>query len=168
MYKILLCFVSMCSYHKILMNSCHTSIHILQGCFTGIGAVIWLPQWQWSNPEEYGKYPQILPNHNTTKCEPCVYFMGYTVLALCWKVVKQVLTISRNMNLFTYRLIYCMVQVRVIDMTLRSPMTSRTQDIRWPACIRYPWCIYMLLNVSHDCLYATKFREVEVSAQCEW
>ena len=28
-------------------------IHILQGCFTGTGAIIWLPQCQWSNPEGY-------------------------------------------------------------------------------------------------------------------
>ena len=27
--------------------------HILQDCFTGTGAIIWLPQCQWSNPEEY-------------------------------------------------------------------------------------------------------------------
>ena len=29
--------------------------HILQGCFTGTGAIIWLPQCQWSNPEECGQ-----------------------------------------------------------------------------------------------------------------
>ena len=27
--------------------------HIFQGCFTGIGTIIWLPQCQWSNPEVY-------------------------------------------------------------------------------------------------------------------
>ena len=27
--------------------------HILQGYFTGTGAIIWLPQCQWSNPGEY-------------------------------------------------------------------------------------------------------------------
>ena len=29
------------------------SIHILQGCSIGTGAIIWLPQCQWSNPAEY-------------------------------------------------------------------------------------------------------------------
>ena len=28
--------------------------HILQDYFTGTGAIIWLPQCYWSNPEEYG------------------------------------------------------------------------------------------------------------------
>ena len=27
--------------------------HMLQGYFTGTGAIIWLPQCQWSNPERY-------------------------------------------------------------------------------------------------------------------
>ena len=27
--------------------------HILQGNFTGTGAIIWLPQFQWSNPDKY-------------------------------------------------------------------------------------------------------------------
>ena len=27
---------------------------IFQGWFTGTGAIMWLPQWQWSNPEGYG------------------------------------------------------------------------------------------------------------------
>ena len=28
--------------------------HVLQGYFTGIGAIIWLPQCLWSDPDEYG------------------------------------------------------------------------------------------------------------------
>ena len=28
--------------------------HIFQGYFTGTGAIMWLPQCQWSNPEGYG------------------------------------------------------------------------------------------------------------------
>ena len=28
--------------------------HILQGYITGTGAIIWLPQCQWSNPDAYG------------------------------------------------------------------------------------------------------------------
>ena len=30
--------------------------HILQGYFTGTGAIIWLPQCQWSNPEDKGSF----------------------------------------------------------------------------------------------------------------
>ena len=41
--------VSLC--YVLLLTSV---THILQGCFTGAGAIIWLPQCQWSNPEGYG------------------------------------------------------------------------------------------------------------------
>ena len=43
-----LCFVVFCYVCYGL-----SFIHILQGCFTATGAIIWLPQWQWSNPEGY-------------------------------------------------------------------------------------------------------------------
>ena len=37
---------------------------IFQACFTGTGAIMWLPQCQWSNPEKYGKN-RPLANNNT-------------------------------------------------------------------------------------------------------
>ena len=36
--------------------------HILEGCFTGTNALIWMFQCQWSNPERYGLI-QSVPNH---------------------------------------------------------------------------------------------------------
>ena len=33
--------------------------HLLQGYFTGIGAIVGLPQCQWSNPEEFGWMDRI-------------------------------------------------------------------------------------------------------------
>ena len=49
-------------------------IHILQGYFTGTGAILWLPQCLWSNPEGYGYTapisllkPTIWPWQNKTK-----------------------------------------------------------------------------------------------------
>ena len=38
--------------------------HILQGHFTGTGAIIWLPQYQWNNPEQYGWIDYINPQRN--------------------------------------------------------------------------------------------------------
>ena len=39
---------------SIPVDLCDVFPHILQGCFTGTGSIVWLPQCQWSNPEEYG------------------------------------------------------------------------------------------------------------------
>ena len=35
-------------------------IHILQGYLTGTGAIIWLPQCQWSNPDRYLRFTNII------------------------------------------------------------------------------------------------------------
>ena len=63
--------------------------HILQGCFTGIGAILWLPQCQLRNPEEYGHITHITllpkwmiqPQQNKTK--QCAYLMGCAVYVFC-------------------------------------------------------------------------------------
>ena len=43
-------------------DSCDIFIHIFQACFTGTGAIIWLPQCLWSNPEGSHRWNQTLPN----------------------------------------------------------------------------------------------------------
>ena len=35
--------------------------HLLQGYISGTGAIIWLPQCQWNNPEEYGWIDHMCP-----------------------------------------------------------------------------------------------------------
>ena len=42
---------------SLTTNSYDVFTHILQGRFTGTGAIIWLPQCQWNDPEGYGWYP---------------------------------------------------------------------------------------------------------------
>ena len=60
----LLCCVLFCCgmwfCYQISMVSWDEVTHILQGCITGNGAITWLPQCHWSNPEGYGW------NHNKT------------------------------------------------------------------------------------------------------
>ena len=41
------------SYHQFLVDSCDPFTHILQGCFTDTGALLWLPQYQWSHSDGY-------------------------------------------------------------------------------------------------------------------
>ena len=40
---------------QFFMDSFEPSTHIFQGYFIGYGAIIWLPQSQWNNPEGYGQ-----------------------------------------------------------------------------------------------------------------
>ena len=45
------------------MNSHEVFIHTHRGCFAGTGAIVRLPQCQWSKPDGYGKN-QSMYNHN--------------------------------------------------------------------------------------------------------
>ena len=74
---VVLCFVVvMLSY---IMNSNEVFIHIHQGCFAGTGAIVRLPQCQWSKPDGYGKISQCITTTKHSKQKPCAYFLGYTV-----------------------------------------------------------------------------------------
>ena len=55
--------------NQFLTDSCDFVTHIIQGCLTGTGAIMWLPQCLWGNPERYG-WNLLAPKH-TTKQEPC-------------------------------------------------------------------------------------------------
>ena len=57
---VVLCFVVV--MQSFIMNSHEVFIHIHQGCFAGTGAIVRLPQCQWSKPDGYGKISQC--NHN--------------------------------------------------------------------------------------------------------
>ena len=58
----LLCFVVVMYWQILPLFFKVTSLALgqsYQGYFTGIGAIIWLPQCQWSNLEECGQIPQV-------------------------------------------------------------------------------------------------------------
>ena len=50
---VVLCFVGV--MQSLIMNSHEVFIRIHQGCFAGTGAIVRLPQRQWSKPDEMGK-----------------------------------------------------------------------------------------------------------------
>ena len=64
--------------------------YILQGYFTGTGAISWLPQCQWSNPEGYETVINSWYNHNKTKYKKTyAYFMVHTVPQLTFLCGQQ-------------------------------------------------------------------------------
>ena len=74
---VVLCFVVV--MQSFIMNSHEAFIHIHQGCFAGTGAIVRLPQCQWSKPDGYGKISQYITTTKHSKANPCAYFLGYTV-----------------------------------------------------------------------------------------
>ena len=69
---VVLCFVVV--IQSFIMNSHEVFIHIHQGCFAGTGAIVRLPQCQWSKPDGYGEISQCITTtkHSTAKTL-CIY-----------------------------------------------------------------------------------------------
>ena len=71
---VVLCFVVV--MQSFIMNSHEVSIHIHQGCFAGTGAIVRLPQGQWSKPDGYGKISQCITTTKHSKAKTVCIFLG--------------------------------------------------------------------------------------------
>ena len=58
------------------MNSHEVFIHIHQGCFAGTGAIVRLPQCQWSMPDGYGKISQCITTTKHSKAKTVCILLG--------------------------------------------------------------------------------------------
>ena len=67
-------------------------IHIHQGCFAGTGAIVRLPQCQWSKPDGYGKISQCITTtkHSKTKTV-CISLGIYCSLKKYMHTIKPLL-----------------------------------------------------------------------------
>ena len=71
---VVLCFVVV--MQSFIMNSHEIFIHIHQGCFAGTGAIVRLPQCQWSKPDGYGKISQCKTTTKHSKAKTVCIFLG--------------------------------------------------------------------------------------------
>ena len=71
---VVLCFAVV--MQSFIMNSHEVFIHIYQGCFAGTGAIVRLPQCQWSKPDGYGKISQCLTTTKHSKAKTVCIFLG--------------------------------------------------------------------------------------------
>ena len=90
-FVVLCCVVVMQSF---IMSSHEVFIHIHQGCFAGTGAIVRLPQCQWSKPDWYGKISQCITTTKHSKAKTVCIFLGiycmlqvtmiiYALFAMC-------------------------------------------------------------------------------------
>ena len=70
----MLCFVVV--MQSFIMNSHEAFIHINQGCFAGTGAIVRLPQCQWSKPDGYGEISQYITTTKHSKAKTVCIFLG--------------------------------------------------------------------------------------------
>ena len=71
---VVLCFVVV--MQSFIMNSHEVFIHIHQGCFAGTGAIVRLPQCQWSKPDGYEKISQCIATTKHSKAKTVCIFLG--------------------------------------------------------------------------------------------
>ena len=71
---VVLCFVVV--MQSFMMNSHEVFIHIHQGCFAGTGAIVRLPQCQWSKPGGYGRIGQCITTTKHSKAKTVCIFLG--------------------------------------------------------------------------------------------
>ena len=71
---VVLCFVVV--MQSFIMNSHEAFIHIHQGCFAGTGAIVRLPQCQWSKPDGYGIISQCITTTKHSKAKTECIFLG--------------------------------------------------------------------------------------------
>ena len=71
---VVLCFVVV--MQSFIVNSHEVFIHIHRGCFAGTGAIVRLPQCQWSKPDGYGKISQYITTTKHSKAKTVCIFLG--------------------------------------------------------------------------------------------
>ena len=86
---VVLCFVVV--MQSFIMNSHEVFIHIHQGCFAGTGAVVRLPQCQWSKPDGYGKISQCITTTKHSKAKTVCIFLGIycTCKSHVWSLISK-------------------------------------------------------------------------------
>ena len=82
---VVLCFVVV--MQSFITNSHEVFIHINQGCFAGTGAIVRLPQCQWSKPDGYGKISQCISKTKHSKAKTVCIFLGiYCTLTIIFSL----------------------------------------------------------------------------------
>ena len=86
---VVLCFVVV--MQSLIMNSHGVFIHIHRGCFAGTGAIVRLPQCQWSKPDGYGKISQCITTTKHNKAKTVCIFLGIYCI---WVIMVDIAILS--------------------------------------------------------------------------
>ena len=144
------CCALLCCGYAIVHNEFTWSIyHIHQGCFAGTGAIVRLPQCQWSKPDGYGEISQCITTTKHSKAKTvCIFLRIYcnsteevariwaqNWLGLnCWFcVIVTVWSSFTNATLFR-RLSKFQKQVHILACVCKSDYSTVVQiSLKWVA-----------------------------------
>ena len=93
-------FVVLCFFvvmQSFIMNSHEVFIHIHQGCFAGTGAIVRLPECQWSKPDGDGKISQCITTTKHSKAKTVHIFLG--IYCICHSQSKRTIKRQTKFNI---------------------------------------------------------------------
>ena len=101
---------------SFIINSHEVFIHIHQGCFAGTGAIVRLPQCQWSKPDGYGKISRCITTTKHSKAKTvCIYLGIYCIIP-----VEMSFSVYRPRQ--QYKLCFCRESWCKYDMDMLSAL----------------------------------------------
>ena len=140
-------FVVFCLVVDILrfsVDSWELFTHIRQGYFTGTGAIVRLPQCQWSNPERHRSLVlyQTTTDHNKSRT---IIFGVYCKLKRLDKFNLPMVELNLyTCNVFVHRLIHCLVMDRKrAHVVISSYIQSYQSHATWDRCYLRTACSVM-------------------------
>ena len=110
------------------MNSHEVFIHIHQGCVAGTGAIVRLPQCQWSKPDVYGKISQCITTTKHSKAKTVCIFLGIYCMCRASYLLYRVPRISVDLCCFGL-LIFIQIIYDLIDAWIMRGFSRPT--IQW-------------------------------------
>ena len=122
------------------MNSHEVFIHIHQGCFAGTGAIVRLPQCQWSKPDGYGKISQCITTTKHSKAKTVCMFLG----VYCMVIPKNIPKFNHS-HISPSKWRHCEI---IIDIGFLNYLTYTTQ-LFWKVFLTQltRFCIWHIINL---------------------
>ena len=167
---VVLCFVVV--MQSFIINSHEVFIHIHQGCFAGTGAIVRLPQCQWSKPDGYGKISQCITTTKHSKAKTVCIFLGiyctcvspnatepsnttnysYVTWDAETKVKSPVLMVLSEMNYLVSHGIPLQnsTNAESVYVSSCSNITCSVAFMFWPASKRYQRPEYLVMEMEID------------------
>ena len=135
------------------MNSHDVFIFIHHGCFVGTGAIVRLPQCQWSKPDGYGKISQYITTTKHSKAKTACIFLGiYCTLLVLYKSNHTYIPMS-----------YMLLQSGTLNVIERqSLLTERSPNVIFGTSTRQAMSICVLnalRNIIAKYMYVFSHRE---------
>ena len=129
------------------MNSHEVFIHIHQGCFAGTGAIVRLPQCQWSKPDGYGKISQCITTTKHSKAKTVCIFLGIYCTSV-WRTIRTHYNLMRWIDTFqTVVMVGPTLVQRRDDSTGVGPTFGQPPLLPGQDALSYsPWCLFTWCN----------------------